>query len=202
MSYSSQLTRKRILKCAQQEFMEHGFQNANMRNIAKQAKATTGALYNHFANKAVLFDALVQDPAEKMILKFQQLHEIAIESVPSLSGVDMEEQMNCGTDWMLDYIYEYKDAFKLIFCYSEGTRWSNYLENLIEIEEQAYRVYCELMCEDKSSIDDMFLHITASTGFQYLVEIVYHDLPYDHAVTVMNSVKQFSIAGWKKILGF
>ena len=59
MSYSSEQTRQRILECAKKEFLEQGYQKANLRKIAEDAKATTGALYNHFKNKEVLFEALV-----------------------------------------------------------------------------------------------------------------------------------------------
>lgn len=201
MSYNSNLTRERILECARQEFMDHGYQNANMRRIARMANATTGALYNHFANKAVLFDALVQAPAEEMLAQFQEIHRRAGKSLSSMPDKGVEEEARTGTDWMLEYIYRHMDAFQLIFCRSEGTRWSTYLERLIEIEEQAYRVYCDALGKNGKHVEDMFLHVTAATGFQYLVELVSHNLPYDQAVAVMDSVKRYSMAGWREILG-
>ncbi len=201
MSLNSQLTRKRILECAQKEFMEYGYQNANMRRIAESAKVTTGAMYNHFANKAVLFDALVQVPAEEMLYRFRSIHFDVKKALPDLSSTHMRETAYAGTDWMLNYIYENIAAFRLIFCHSEGTRWSSYLEELIAIEEQAYRIYCDSFGKSGQWIEDMFLHINASSGFQYLVEVVSHDLPYEQAVAVMDSAKRFGMAGWKEILG-
>lgn len=201
MSYSSEQTRKRILKHAYREFAEHGFQNANMRSIAKTAKVTTGALYNHFANKAVLFDALVQNPAEEMLTLFKELHQQTAAGLSSREGESLSDKADAGTNWMLGYIYKHMDAFRLIFCRSEGTRWVSYLEELIEIEEQSYRAYCETLGKNAAPVDDIFLHITATVGFQYLVEFVSHDLPYDKAVSVMDSVKRYSMAGWGEILG-
>lgn len=200
MSLSSQITRQRILECAQTEFLTHGYQNANMRRIAKAANGTTGAMYNHFANKAVLFDALVQTPAEEMLECFRKIHQGVTEELPELTGASMEGSAYAGTDWMLDYIYDHLDVFRLVFCCSEGTRWSTYLEELISIEEQAYRVYCDSLGKHPK-VEDMFLHITASSGFQYLVELVSHNVPYEQAVSVMDNVKRFSMAGWQKILG-
>ena len=201
MSLSSQLTRKCILECAREEFMAHGYQNANMRRIAKSAEVTTGAMYNHFANKAILFDALVQVPAEEMLSRFCSIHLDVTKSLPDLTGVHMREMAYAGTDWMLDYIYENIKAFRLIFCRSEGTRWSSYLEKLIAIEEQSCRIYCDALRKNGRRIEDMFLHITAASGFQYLVEVVSHDLPYEQAVAVMDSAKRFGMAGWQEILG-
>ena len=201
MSYSSQLTRERVLKYAKKEFMKVGFEKASMRRIAQAAKVTTGALYNHFANKAVLFDALVEEPAECMLAEFKGFHRQAAQevSVNPKNALDVEGRK--GADWMLRYIYDHKDAFRLIFCHSGGTRWALYLEQLIEIEEKAYRGYFDTLSQGKGKIDDMFLHITAATGFQYLVEIVYHDLPYEQAQELMESVKRYSVGGWNEILG-
>lgn len=197
MSYNSQITRSRILKCAHREFMIHGYQKTNMRTIAKEANVTTGALYNHFANKQVLFDVLVQAPADELLIKFQEMHSHAKET---LLCDDMQETAGKGTDWVLQFIYNNMDAFQLIFCHSTGTKWADYLERLIEIEEQAYRIYCDLLCKEETHIDDMFLHITAAGGFQYIVELVSHNISYDKAIIIMDNVKRYSMAGWYEIL--
>jgi len=201
MSYGSQMTRARILDCARQEFTKYGYQNANMRRIAGMAQATTGALYNHFANKEVLFDALVQDPAEEMLALFRDVHRSVEAMLPALSGTGIRETAYAGTDWMLTYIYDHLHAFRLIFCCSEGTRWSAYLEELISIEERAYRLYCDSLGKSSARVEDMFLHITAASGFRYLVELVAHDVPFEQAVAVMDHVKRFNMAGWQEILG-
>lgn len=201
MSYGSSLTRQCVLDCAKQEFMEHGFQKTNMRDIAKKANVTTGAMYNHFANKAVLFDALVQEPAEDMLSQFQEIHQRTMYGVEPTTADDVEKKALDNTDWMLDFIYAHLDAFRLIFCRSEGTRWSSYLEKLIEVEEKAYRFYADTLCTSGNTIDDFFLHMNAAVGFQYLVEIVSHNLPYERAVSVMDNVKRTGMAGWKALLG-
>lgn len=202
MSLNSQLTRERILECAKREFLENGYQNANMRRIAQAADVTTGAMYNHFANKAVLFDALVQTPAEEMLSRFRQIHADVQEALPSLTCAHMKETAYSGTDWMLAYVYAHPEAFRLIFCLSEGTRWVSYLEELIAVEEQAYRIYCDFPGKTGRRIDNIFLHINATSGFQYLVECVSHNLAYEQAVAVMDSAKQFAMAGWQALLGY
>jgi len=201
MGYDAGRTHQAVLDYAKQEFMEHGYQKANMRNIAKKANVTTGAMYNHFANKAVLFDALVQAPAEEMLTQFQEIHNRAKEYVVLHAAQDLREIAQNGTDWMLDFIFEHKDAFRLIFCRSEGTRWVSYLEGLIEIEEQSQRFYYDKLCANGEPVDDFFLHVSAAAGFQYLVEIVSHNLSYERAVAIMNTVKRCSAAGWNELLG-
>ena len=48
-------TRKELLKCAKEEFMDKGFMGASLRNICQKAGVTTGALYFFFKDKDDLF---------------------------------------------------------------------------------------------------------------------------------------------------
>ena len=75
MSYSSEQTRQRILECAKKEFLEQGYQKANLRKIAEDAKATTGALYNHFKKLYIvkLSERFHKDLATSMNLKPNQM---------------------------------------------------------------------------------------------------------------------------------
>ncbi|MDR1082358.1 MAG: TetR/AcrR family transcriptional regulator, partial [Coriobacteriales bacterium] len=49
-----------IIASAKKEFLENGFANASLRKIAKGAGVTTGALYQHYADKETLFKSLVE----------------------------------------------------------------------------------------------------------------------------------------------
>ena len=61
MSYCSDITKNRILESAKKEFLSKGFEKAQVGEIAKSAKVTTGAIYRHFKNKEELFFALIED---------------------------------------------------------------------------------------------------------------------------------------------
>lgn len=50
-----------ILKSALDEFFNHGYNDASMRNIAKNANMTVGNLYHYYKDKEDLFSALVSD---------------------------------------------------------------------------------------------------------------------------------------------
>ena len=56
-----ELTREMIMDAARDLFAEKGYQNASMRQIAKELNYSHGAIYYHFKNKAELFYALVED---------------------------------------------------------------------------------------------------------------------------------------------
>ena len=49
---------------------------------------------------------------------------------------------------ILDYIYDNWDAFKLIVCGSEGTRFAGFVDEIVEIEEQYTLLYIEYTGND------------------------------------------------------
>lgn len=67
-------TRHRILDAAERVFQEHGVSHTSLAEIATAAGVTRGAIYWHFANKADLFDAMIQrvfDPLEAKLAELQ-----------------------------------------------------------------------------------------------------------------------------------
>ena len=48
---------EKLLRCAMDEFMEMGFQDASLRMIAARADTTTGSIYSRFQDKEGLFHA-------------------------------------------------------------------------------------------------------------------------------------------------
>ena len=57
-----------ILSAAKAEFSEKGFQSASLRRIVKNADVTTGAFYGYFKSKEELFDALVGEQYDTLML--------------------------------------------------------------------------------------------------------------------------------------
>lgn len=55
------LTRRRLIDAAESVFARRGFHGASVEEIAREAGATTGALYSNFAGKEDLFLALFEE---------------------------------------------------------------------------------------------------------------------------------------------
>jgi TetR/AcrR family transcriptional regulator of autoinduction and epiphytic fitness len=54
-------TRTQIEDAAIELFMEHGYHATSMRQIAERAELALGGIYNHFAGKEELFEAIIVD---------------------------------------------------------------------------------------------------------------------------------------------
>lgn len=165
-----------LIESAKKEFLEHGFQNANLRRISSESGVSTGSIYTRFGDKAGLFSAVVKPAADGLM-------ELYLESITAAreSGDPAEatSQGNEGTELVLKYIYENFDVFKLIFCHSAGTEYEYYFDELAEVEEKYYREFVKQFSRRENMVSDFFIHVICRTGWSYIYEVVSHDLSYD-----------------------
>ena len=191
VSRSSELTRQRILEAASEEFQARGFQEASMRRIAHVAEATTGAIYHYFPSKELLFDALVHEPTEQLFELWVTLHES-----PETNAFEAHDRSADCTAAVLTFVYDHIDAFRLVFCHAAGTKYEDYPERLIAVEEVIYRLLPGL---DNSPADELFLRTVAASDIEALRKAVEHGLSRKEAHKYMNKTREFRLNGWSAL---
>ena len=132
MSYCSDITKNRILECAKKEFLNKGFDKAQVGEIAKAANVTTGAIYRHFKNKEDLFFTLIEDVYKytlEVVVEVETKNES--EDYKTLLAQDEHiviEAMFSEAMNFVNYMYEHFEEFKLIFECSKGSMVENFVE--------------------------------------------------------------------------
>lgn len=193
-----------LLEAGKREFLERGFQGASMRSIAAAAGVTTGALYRYYTDKEALLDALVKEPADALEEKYREQQRLFAEQNLQSQLAGLPEISDESASWMMRYIYDHFDAFKLIVCCSTGTKYAYYLDTLIDIEAEAGRRLIDRMKEEGVPVrdmDDALIHILSSMLFNGMFETVRHDMPMEEAFSHMETLREFYSAGWFRILG-
>lgn len=193
-----------LLEAGKREFLERGFQGASMRSIAAAAGVTTGALYRYYTDKEALLDALVKEPADALEEKYREQQRLFAEQNLQSQLEGLPEVSDESASWMMQYIYDHFDAFKLIVCCSAGTKYAYYLDTLIDIETEAGRRLIDRMKEEGVPVrdmDDALIHILSSMLFNGMFETVRHDMPMEEAFSHMETLREFYSAGWFRILG-
>ena len=188
-----------ILKAAQEEFLEYGFLEASLRRISAACNVSTHTIYTRFGDKAGLFEALVGEVAEAFFNSIKKMTENAEENGENSVGQQMDFA-NDGTIWVLEYIYQYFDVFKLILCKSSGTKYENYLVRLSKMEAASYKKIIPLLLGENSGIDDFFIDQVCATGYEYLASAVKNDLTFEEAKKFMEKIMKFQQAGWEEML--
>lgn len=198
-------TLQNILRAGKKEFLEKGFRAASLRNIVKEAGVTTGAFYGYFDSKEALFRALVDEAARTCIGDFQNVQDAFAALPPEEQAKQLGEASGVFLDWMVDYIYEHFDAFKLLLCCSSGTEYEHFVHEMVEIEEEGTRRFQETMKSAGVAIkelDGQLEHILISGMFSGFFEIVIHDMPKEKSQRYIRELREFYTAGWMKIMGF
>jgi AcrR family transcriptional regulator len=99
------LTRRRLIDAAESVFARSGFHGASVEEIAREAGATTGALYSNFAGKEDLFLALFE---ERIATDVGEYSEIVA------AGTTPEEQARGAGDHWMEILRERPNYFPLL----------------------------------------------------------------------------------------
>lgn len=198
-------TQKRILEVGKREFLEKGFKDASLRAIVKEAGFTKGAFYGYYNSKEALFDALVAPEADELIAQFKQAQQAHYELVTEDKTGQSQDLSTSYLNYFINYIYDHFDAFKLVICCSEGTRYANYIHELVELEvdqtEDYYQQLRQLGKLDGTISRDLH-HMITSAYFTAVFETVAHDMSRERAIGYVNELAVFFNCGWSGLLRF
>ncbi len=204
MSETEQTTLERIHIAAKQEFLEKGFRGASLRNIVKTAGVTTGAFYGYFSSKEALFASIVEPLAAAVMGRFMTAQtdfaNLPKEEQPAHMG---KESADC-VNWMIDYMYDNMEDFKILLCCSEGTSYENFVHSMVEIEVEYTFRYIDVLRSlgnEVLELDRQLCHMIASGMFEGIFEVIRHDMPKERAKVFVEQLQEFYIAGWTKIMG-
>lgn len=196
--------RAALLEAGKQEFLKKGYQNASLRSIAASLNVTTGAIYRYYTDKEALFDELVKAPAQELVSRYRMIQQAFSERSLAEQLQKLPEIPDKEASWMMDFLYDHFDAFKLIACCSSGTKYEHYLDTLAEIEDYSGRLLVDRMIDAGYPIrhlDDELIHIMSTALFNGMFETVRHDMPREKAMAYMEDLREFYSAGWFHLLG-
>ena len=191
-----------ILSCAKKEFLEKGYKDASLRVIAQEAGTSTGSIYTRFGDKEGLFEAIVGPAAgqlTEMFLKIQKdFHNLNEDTQRAEMGkYTSEHQID-----MLDLISNHFDEFRLLLDCAEGTRFSAFLDKLVDIEVDYTYKYIEVIgCESVKSglITEEFIHIVTTAYFNGMFEVVRHRMKKADADKYIRLLNRYHMQGFTTI---
>lgn len=89
-----------ILVCARDEFMNHGYEDASMRVIAKKANTSLGNIYHYFPNKKAILDCLIR-PTVATVCSFIKEHAKLTTTFIDIQQIDeILEEVNFEEPYM------------------------------------------------------------------------------------------------------
>jgi AcrR family transcriptional regulator len=197
-------TKQHILEFAKAEFLEKGYNDASVRNIAKTAGLTTGAIFRYFPDKESIFTALVSPVADAMFSMYQKGNQQGFACLNEGHPKDMwgiSDEIRCR---MVEYIFSNKDTFALLINCSAGSCYEHFVDEFIAEEEKQSIAYLAAMKEKGFSYADISaqnIHVLLSAEYYAVFETVRHDMSKEETLKCIRLIADFFRHGWQKIYG-
>ena len=185
------------------EFLEKGFEGASIRSIGARAGMTSAGLYRHYKDKEDMFDAMVE-PLISDVRKWTEHHISKNHELSSrkVKGDDLFGES--FVDLVRDVILPKKDEFRLLFACSAGTKYENFIHDYVE-ENQ--KVFVKALVHLKKNgypvkvIEEEELHMLLSAYLTACFEPILHDYDAEKTDQYLNTLQDFFMPGWMKIMG-
>lgn len=191
-----------VLDCAKKEFLEKGYKDASLRTIAQEANTSTGSIYTRFGDKEGLFCAIVEPAANDLKKMFLEIQEKFHSFDKEAQLAEMGQYTSLHQMEMLDYIYDHFDVFRLLLDCAEGTQFSRFVEELVEIEVDYTYKYMEVIgCKSVKSglVTEEFVHIVVTAYFNGMFEVVRHNMDKASAVKYVRLLNRYHMQGFSTI---
>lgn len=190
-----------LLKVAKEEFIRHGYNDANMRTIAKKSGVGLSNIYNYFRDKDAIFREVLQpliNDLERLMGEHNKDENLDINIFTS------KEYLAKHTKVFVDLILQFKDELKLLFYRSHGSSLENYKEYYINKHTKLGVEYMRLMKEKypeiNTEISNFFIHTKSSWWISIIGELSTHNLSKKMLERFISEYMEFATAGWKKIM--
>ncbi len=193
----------KIIEAAWKEFLAYGFADASMRRIAQEAGMSASGLYKHFASKEEMFSALVE-PACRGLLDLFRREAGGQEQMVGAGDFGVMENGQDAT-LAVGYIYDHLDAFRLVVCGSQGTKYENFLHDLAVLEEKVTLSFMEMMKKQGVMIRDfslLELHLLVTTNVNAVFQTVEHGLSREEALHYAETLDRFFSKAWQEFFGY
>lgn len=193
---------ERIITAAKHEFLDKGYVDASLRTIAAAADTSTNSIYVRFGDKEGLFSAIVEPVLSEMTERFIRIQERFHRMTPDEQAERMPKYADGGTQELIDYMYEHLGEFRLLLDSSYGTRFHNFIDELVRIEvEYTYKYMAAVGCPDKfgDALTERLLHIVTTSRFESIFEIIRHGMSRAEASEYIELLSRYHRTGFLEI---
>jgi len=196
-------THQKIVESGMKMFLENGFERTNLRDLCSEAGITTGSFYRHFASKEDIFSYFVQPAVDELKKDFADAEPVCREAVEK--GDIRSLWMIMDANRLLDYIYRNFNALKLLLKCSDGTPYSDFLNDIVTMETDISLRSLHLakdlgyISAEIPSVQEM--HMICHAYISCVFEAVLHDLSREEMEKYIHTIVSFFTAGSYQVLG-
>jgi len=164
MQIKKKEVQNKIYLGALEVFKENGYTKATMKEISKRSKVPIGNIYRYYENKEVLFDEIVFELYSN--IKYNHIHE----NLDKLS-FECEKEPKKFLNNYINLATARPIEFSILFDSSVGTKYENFLDELVEIRGAKYLEYKNNNNITSKNIDEDFIMILMKSTMTSIIDI-------------------------------
>lgn len=194
-------TKELILKTAKIDFINKGFNNSSLRDIALKCHISATAIYRHFKNKEELFNAVI----EPLISYFNEMASyVENNDYDYLNNNNLNEMWNFEHEGCFQYKFlfgKYNDLVKLIV--KERKDW--FKNFIVSYEYDATIKYINKMKKDGYSIKQFNLlsfKVLLDSYLEAYLNLLNKNLCKEDLIKISDEINEFYTLGFRNLLGF
>lgn len=191
-------TKEKLLASAKAEFMEKGYMKSSLRKICANAGVTTGALYFFFQDKEDLFASIVEKPLRELIEVLQNHYK---EDEKILSAGEIWEPQKGDHDeiaaLLIHHLYAHYDVFRLLLTKSQGTRFENCVDEIVDMTDTGYLAMAESVVQHCPGMkaDAYMVHWMAHMTIDAFIHLLTHEPDEQKALQHTQKIMDFITKG-------
>ena len=193
---------ERILECAAEEFLDQGYTEASVRTIAEKAGTSTNSIYFRYRDKEGLFSAIVEPVVEEFMAQFQEIQETFHSFEKERQKEEMGRYSSNEMLKLIDYIYNHFKQFRLLLDASYGTKFQNFVDSLVSVEEEYTDKWMEMTGfhpEEEGAMTKELFHIVMTSYFEGIFEVIRHNISREDAKKYVSMLGKYHHAGFLAI---
>ncbi len=203
MPRDKSLSHEKVKRAIREEFLEKGYDDASIRSIGARAGMTSAGLYRHYPDKESMYLAMVE-PLIASIKAWTDRH--TARKFDMVDGGAKNDELFGETfiDLIREVILPRRDEFKLLMTRSRGTKYENFINDYVEENQKKFMDairYLKKHGYRTIDISEEELHMLLSAYLTACFEPIIHDYDDKKIIKYLNTVQQFFMPGWLKIMG-
>ena len=203
MPRDKSLSHIRVNKAMMDEFLEKGYEAASIRSIGARAGMTSAGLYRHYADKEAMFSALV-DPLVEDIKNWTRRHTEKKYNLLDVNSQENDLFNETFIDLIRDIILPKRNEFTLLMTCSAGTKYENFIHDYARDNQKEFLEAIEFMKKKGYKVidvDEDELHMLLSAYLTACFEPIIHGVSEEKIDRYLNTVQEFFMPGWLRIMG-
>lgn len=201
-------TKRLLIESAKSEFIKKGFQKASLRTICKNAGVTTGALYFFFNNKEDLFSSIVEKPYRLLInvlVKHYGEHDVLFGAASATTEIEDAFLPGNHDDDMytlVHLLYKNYDIFRLLLEKSQGTRYENCVDEIVELTERSFVSMAQKIVRLKPElkVNEYMCHWITHISIDAFIHMITHVPDEETAMKYVKKTMDFILNGWIELV--